>query len=477
MYEITMQVEDEDGSTSSKTITLIVQDVSPTADAGGPYEVEEGTPVILDATGSDEPGRNLTAFRWDLDGDGSYDAEGEELEWTFTQAGEYTVRLQVEDEDESTGETSTTLVVIDREPEFVISLPSGVNESELVEFALVDLFDPGTTKFRVTWHFDDGSTARGPTVQHMYVEDGTYWGSVEVEDGDGTLVTRPWPQELEVGNADPVVELSSMVLVATEDSEFTVSVFGQDTTEDTVTYDFKGPGGKIDEQTGVFTWTPLDEHVGGNKFTFIARDEDGGEGILEVKIDVEDVDNDFFGQPFATGMGIIIAIVVAALVAILVVTRMRKRADEDVIEPSEKVDLKAEVEVDLDEAPEAGPAAVTKPKPGEKAAPPRKRPPGQRPPPKKRPPGAPPKKRPPGQRPPPKQRPPGAPPRKRPPGAPPPRKRPPGAPPRKRPPGAPPRKRPPGQRPPPKQRPPGAPPRKRPPGQRPPPKKKRPPAP
>ncbi len=465
MYDISMEVEDEDGSTSVKGITLIVQDVVPTADAGGPYEVEEGTPLILDATGSDEPGRNLTAFRWDVDGDGGFDGEGEELEWTFTLAGEYTISLQVEDADESSSETTTTVVVLDRDPEFTISLPENVTETVSANFSLVDLFDPGTTKFRVTWYFGDGSTARGVSVKHTYVEDGTYEGKVEVQDNEGTVVIRIWPRALEVGNIPPVVELSTRILVATEDSEFTLSVFGQDTANDTVTYDFKGPGGKIDEQTGLFKWTPLDEHVGKNKFTFIARDEDGGEGTLEVKIDVEDVDNDFFGQPFATGMGIVIAIIVAVVIAVLLVARMRKRAaEDDVIEPEEKLDLKAPVEVELDGSVKTD--VVTTPKPGPKRdkAPPRKRPPEGRPPPKKRPPG---------QRPPPKQRPPGAPPpRQRPPGQrPPPKQRPPGAPP--------PRQRPPGQRPPPKQRPPGAPPPRRrpPPGQRPPPKKKRPPAP
>ncbi|NIW84223.1 MAG: PKD domain-containing protein [Thermoplasmata archaeon] len=454
MYSITMQVEDEDGSKASKGITLVIQDVAPVADTGGPYEVFEGTPLLLDASGSHEPGRDFTLFRWDLDGDGAFDEEGMELEWTFTLSGEYTISLRVEDEDGSSGEATTTLVVLDKDPEFTIDLPDNVMENVPANFSLVDLYDPGTEVFQVTWHFGDGETANGPTVEHAFPEQGTYRGRVVVEDNDGTVVTVPWPRELPVANSPPVVELSTLVLKATEDSQFTISVFGHDTANDTVTYDFKGPGGKIDEQTGVFKWTPLDEHVGKNKFTFIAVDEDGGEGVLEVEIDVKDVDNDFpGGLPFATGMAIVIVIILAAVGAFIIVGRQRKKAEAEVIEAEDKVDLKAQVEVDLDEAaaPEAAPEledvppvapAVTEAPP---AKPPRKRPPEGRPPPKKRPPGAPPpKKRPPGQRPPPKKRPPGAPPpKKRPPGQrPPPKKRPPGAPPpKKRPPGAPPRKR------------------------------------
>jgi PKD repeat protein len=484
MYDITMQVEDEDGKKSSKGITLIIQDVAPVADTGGPYEFYEGDLVTLDASASHEPGRHFTTFKWDLDGDGAYDAEGMELDWTFTLAGEYIVTLLVEDVDGSTGEATTTLVVLDRDPEFIINLPSNVMENIPANFTLDDLFDPGTDEFTVTWHFGDDETKKGVTVDHVYLEQGTYRGHVIVEDNDGTVLTVNWPSELDVLNSPPVVVLSTLVLEATEDSEFSLSVFGHDTVNDVVTYEVKGPGGKIDEQTGVFKWTPLDEHVGSNKFTFLAIDEDGGVGEFEAKIVVEDVDNDFLGLPFAVGLGIVIAIVVAFLVAFLIIAKKRKQADEEVIESEEKVDLDSDVKVDLDEL-----AAVPAVAPEVTEAPPKERPPAS-PPPKKRPPGAgPPKKRPPGAGPPrkrppgagpPKKRPPGAgPPRKRPPGAGPSRKRPPGAgPPRQRPPGAPPRKRPPGApplkkrppgAPPPRQRPPGAPPpRKRPPGAPPP---------
>jgi PKD repeat protein len=510
MYDITMQVEDEDGSKASKGMTLIIQDVAPVADTGGPYEFYEGDVVTLDGSASHEPGRHFTTFKWDLDGDGAFDTEGMEPEWTFTLAGEYTITLQVEDVDGSTGEASTTLVVLDRNPEFIINLPSDVKENVPANFTLDDLFDPGTEEFTVTWSFGDGETANGVTVEHVYLEQGTYSGNVVVEDNDGTMFPVNWPRDINVVNSAPVVELSTLVLKATEDSLFTISVFGHDTPNDVVTYEVKGPGGKIDEETGVFKWTPLDEHVGNNKFTFMAIDEDGGVGEYEAIISVKDVDNDFpGGLPFAVGMGIVIAVVVAFLLAYMILAKRKKQAEEEVIESEASVDLEADVSVDLEDlaaAPTAGAVAKAAP-PVKPKAPPKKRPPEGRPPPKKRPPGAPPpKKRPPGQRPPPKKRPPGAPPpkkrppgqrpppgsrpppRKRPPGAPPPKKRPPGAPPRKRPPGAPPpRKRPPGA-PPPKKRPPGAPPprkrppgapppKKRPPGAPPPKRKKRPPAP
>ncbi|UCC93552.1 MAG: PKD domain-containing protein, partial [Thermoplasmata archaeon] len=385
MYDITMQVEDEDGSKSSKGITLIIQDVAPVADTGGPYEFYEGDVVTLDASGSHEPGEDFTTFKWDLDGDGAFDAEGMELEWTFTLAGEYTIKLLVEDEDGSTGEATTSLVVLNRNPEFTLVLPDEVAENVPANFSLEGLTDPGTVEFLVTWHFGDGETAEGESVQHVYLEQGVYTGKVVIEDNDGYVLEVDFPRALDVANSAPVVELSVTVLKATEDSPFTISVFGHDTENDVVTYDFKGPGGKIDEQTGVFKWTPLDEHVGDNKFTFMALDEDGGVGEYEAIVTVEDVDNDFLGLPFAVGLGIVIAVIVAFVLAFLILTKRKQQAEDEVIEAEASVDLKEEVAVDLEDlaaAPTAGAVAKVAPKPPKVEEPPKKRPPEGRPPPK-----------------------------------------------------------------------------------------------
>jgi plastocyanin len=45
----------------------------PVADAGGPYEVRAGDPVVLDATGSTDPDEQGLLFTWDLDNDGEFD--------------------------------------------------------------------------------------------------------------------------------------------------------------------------------------------------------------------------------------------------------------------------------------------------------------------------------------------------------------------------------------------------------------------
>jgi len=412
MYSIRVEVEDEDGSKASKSMTLLISDVAPQVDINVPSTVDEGTLVEISGAATYEPGDDFTVFKWDVDNNGKWDVEGmlDEITWTYDVAGVYTIRLYVEDEDGSSGEGRFEIEVIDLDPVFTIEFPTDVMENVPANFTLDGLSDPGTVDFIVIWYFGDGTSTKGVTVEHIFPEQGIYSGRVTISDNDGGVMNALWPAELEVANSAPVVEMSETVLNAVEDSQFTVSAFGHDTANDTVTYSFNGPGGKIDPQTGVFMWTPLDEHVDKQKFTFIATDEDGGEGTLEVVIHIEDVDNDFLGMSTATGLALIVVMVLVLLVAILIVARQRgmigsKDDGDEVIESEAKVDLKAEVEVDLTESGPEAVATSVPVTPGSEVAPPpaappvKKRAPAQQAPPKRKPPlgpdGKPRKRRPP----------------------------------------------------------------------------------
>lgn len=74
------------------------ENAPPVADAGGPYEGYEGTPVTFDGSYSYDPNDSIVKWEWDLDCDGQYDdASGEMV--TFTWGDDYSgcVGLRVTD--------------------------------------------------------------------------------------------------------------------------------------------------------------------------------------------------------------------------------------------------------------------------------------------------------------------------------------------------------------------------------------------
>ena len=114
-----------------ESFTLTVNNVDPTADAGGPYSVDEGGSVALSATGSDVPGDPLT-FAWDLDGDGQYDdAIGASV--LFDATGRdglttVTVRVRVSDGDGGVAFDTASVTINNVDPTADAGGPYSVNE-------------------------------------------------------------------------------------------------------------------------------------------------------------------------------------------------------------------------------------------------------------------------------------------------------------------------------------------------------------
>ncbi len=85
----------------------------PNASTTGPYTTPEGTSVLLDASGSTDPDDDITAFTWDLDGDGACD-DGSSSFALFNAVGQdgvTTVKVCVTDAVGLTDEATTTVTV------------------------------------------------------------------------------------------------------------------------------------------------------------------------------------------------------------------------------------------------------------------------------------------------------------------------------------------------------------------------------
>jgi hypothetical protein len=146
---VTLRVNDGDGGVTDDTATIHVTNVAPSADAGGPYDVPEGSTVALTGTGSDVAGANdpLT-FTWDLDGDGIFGETGVDATRgdevganpTFNAAGldgpsTFIVTLRVNDGDGGVTDDTATIHITNVAPSADAGGPYNVLREGVVELA------------------------------------------------------------------------------------------------------------------------------------------------------------------------------------------------------------------------------------------------------------------------------------------------------------------------------------------------------
>jgi len=151
VFSVSLKVIDDNGDYDIDNITVIVGNVPPTIELGGPYFGFEDREIFFFSIASDF-GNDVLWYRWDWDNDGVYDSGWSMKTYanhTWTQFGTYTVRVEVTDGDNGYS-NDTALVVITRpEQPPVISGVGG----RYVHFDypyLLDLtpyvFDPDTPK-------------------------------------------------------------------------------------------------------------------------------------------------------------------------------------------------------------------------------------------------------------------------------------------------------------------------------------------
>ncbi|MBI1924418.1 PD40 domain-containing protein [Candidatus Poribacteria bacterium] len=171
----------------------------PVADAGGPYNVDEGGSVEVTASGSDPDGDPIT-FAWDLDNDGSFEAPGQSV--TFSAAGldgpsTHTIRVQVTDSGGLSAIDQATVTVQNIVPTVgAISAPVDPNQVNTTINTSATFTDPGTPDTHTAvWDWGDSSTSPGTVTEtngsgsvtgsHSYTTAGVYTVTLTVTDDDG----------------------------------------------------------------------------------------------------------------------------------------------------------------------------------------------------------------------------------------------------------------------------------------------------
>ncbi|MEK7524423.1 MAG: PKD domain-containing protein [Patescibacteria group bacterium] len=176
-----------------------------------------GAPLTVSFDGSDSnsPNGELTAYAWDLDGDGEFDdAKDAEAQTTFDKIGSYKVGLRVTD---STGAFATAEQDIEVTPPdtpiAAISVEGAVGteleKGKSYVFSAAQSASPTGTIEKYTWEFGDGSKAATRTANHTYKEAGEYDVILTVIDSAKKKgsITQRWT--VKAPDSPPLVSIES----------------------------------------------------------------------------------------------------------------------------------------------------------------------------------------------------------------------------------------------------------------------------
>jgi len=184
----------------------------PTADANGPYTENEGTPVVFDASGSSDPDGEALEYRWDFDGDDTWDTDWSASPYAYhTWGDDYsgTVKLEVRDEIGKTDITTTTVTIQNVAPTATFDGLGQPNPQFILphqELTFTGGFtDPGwEDTHTATWDFGDSTPVVAGnlteendepdstgtiTGEHSYAAPGNYTVTLTVTDDDGDIDT------------------------------------------------------------------------------------------------------------------------------------------------------------------------------------------------------------------------------------------------------------------------------------------------
>jgi PKD repeat protein len=162
-----------------------------------------------------------TKFEWDFDDDGKIDARGKEASWLFKEEGEYLVRVKGIYDDGSTAVGETLVHVFEPEPFvpekiYIVARPGiGIAPLETKMYVFAYFAKDFIENAKIQWDLnDDGQfDAEGIEVVHTFEKAGEYVVSVLVVDENGTELTAKTEIIVKSDTTQPV----EMNIIATPD--------------------------------------------------------------------------------------------------------------------------------------------------------------------------------------------------------------------------------------------------------------------
>jgi PKD repeat protein len=191
VYLVILTVTDDDGAASCDEMTVTMENVVPTANAGSDRVVNEDKLVMFSGGGSDTPSDlPLLTYQWDF-GDGSAIFAGFNHAHSYQQSGTYTVTLTVTDDDGASATDTMNVIVTNLAPSAFAGPDLKVTgRLRYLDFQGIGHDTPSDLSgLTFHWNFGDGTTGSGAFTDHLYTTSGTYTVTLTVTDSDGALST------------------------------------------------------------------------------------------------------------------------------------------------------------------------------------------------------------------------------------------------------------------------------------------------
>lgn len=196
IYTVTLTVTDDSGSTAFTPQQVQITDAPPTAsfttapaavNPGQSVAVNPGQSVSFDGSRSTDPDGTVASYSWDF-GDGTTDTTSGATPppHVFASPGNYTVSLQVTDNDRSQSPPATQTVHVNAPPAAAFhSSTDAPLAGNSVQFSS-DSTDPDSDPLTYSWDFGDGTpSSSSPNPTHSYSTAGIYQVKLTVTDPGG----------------------------------------------------------------------------------------------------------------------------------------------------------------------------------------------------------------------------------------------------------------------------------------------------
>jgi PKD repeat protein len=193
-YTVTLTVTDDDGSVSSISYVVTINNVPPDVDAGPDQTTYEGTMIFFSGSFTDPGWLDTHTILWDF-GDGGTASGKLNTSHAYGDNGIYTVTLTVTDDDGGVGSDTLIVEVFNVPPQVTAGNNKTIDEGDTVSI-VATFTDPGwldTHTAIIDW--GDGSVEPGTVTEtngsgvvsgsHVYGDNGVYKVIITVTDDDG----------------------------------------------------------------------------------------------------------------------------------------------------------------------------------------------------------------------------------------------------------------------------------------------------